>query len=59
MCAVIAFFNISFAAAIHVVLVRFSEDPNIVRELVRLEEDLEENVVGGKFGSISMCPERS
>ena len=28
------------------VLVRFSEDPEIVRDLVPLKEDLEEDVVG-------------
>ena len=33
-------FHVFFAAAIHVVLVRFSEDEDIVRELVRLEEDV-------------------
>ena len=27
-------------------VVRFSEDPNIVRDLVHLEEDLEENAAG-------------
>ena len=30
----------------HAVVVRFSEDPNIVRDLVYLEEDLEENAAG-------------
>ena len=30
----------------HAVVVRFSEDPDIVRDLVHLEEDLEEDVVG-------------
>ena len=33
------------AAAIHAVLVRFSEDPDILRYLVHLEEDLGENGV--------------
>ena len=33
-------FNVFFAAAIHAVLVRFSEDPDILRDLVHLEEDL-------------------
>ena len=32
-------FNI-FAAATHAMIVRFSEDPDIVRDLVHLEEDL-------------------
>ena len=39
-------FNIFFAAVAHAVLVRFSEDPDIVRDLVHLEEDLEENAAG-------------
>ena len=30
----------------HVVVVRFSEDPDIVRDLIHLEEDLEENAAG-------------
>ena len=38
-------FNIFFAAAIHDVLVRFSEDPDILRDLVHLEEDLGEDGV--------------
>ena len=38
-------FNI-FAAVIHVVLVRFSEEPKMARDLVHLEEELEEDVVG-------------
>ena len=33
-------FNMFFAAAIHVVLVRFSEDRAIVRDLVHLEESV-------------------
>ena len=37
-------FNI-FAAVTHAVVVRFSEDPDIVRDLVHLE-DLEENAAG-------------
>ena len=39
-------FSIFFAAVMHAVLVRFSEEPEIVRDLVHLEEDLEEDVVG-------------
>ena len=39
-------FNISFAAVSHAVVVRSSEDPDIVRDLVHLEEDLEENAAG-------------
>ena len=38
-------FNI-FAAVTYAVVVRFSEDPDIVRDLVHLEEDLEENAAG-------------
>ena len=30
----------------HAVVVRFSEDPDIVRDLVHLEENLEENAAG-------------
>ena len=37
--------NVSFAAAIHAVLVRFSEVPDILRDLVHLEEDLGEDGV--------------
>ena len=32
-------FNVLFATTIHVILVRFSEDDDIVRDLVHLEED--------------------
>ena len=39
-------FNIFFASVTHAVVVRFSEDPDNVRDLVHLEEDLEENAVG-------------
>ena len=42
------FFKVFFAAAIHAVLVRFSEDPEILRDLVDLEEDLEHDGVGEK-----------
>ena len=38
-------FNVLFAAAIHAVLVRFSEDQDILRDLVHLEEDLGEDGV--------------
>ena len=34
-----------FAAVIHAVLVRFSEDPDIARDLVHLEKDLQEDLV--------------
>ena len=33
-------FNVLFAAATHVILVRFSEDEDIMRELVHFEEDV-------------------
>ena len=36
-------FNVLFATAIHAVLIRFSEDPGILKDLLHLEEDL-----GGK-----------
>ena len=36
-------FNVLFAAVIHAVLVRFSEDPYVLRDLVHLEEDLGED----------------
>ena len=38
--------NIVFAAVTHAVVVRFIEDPDIVRDLVHLGENLEEDVVG-------------
>ena len=38
-------FNVFFAEAIHVVLVRFGEDPDILRDLLHLEEDLGEDGV--------------
>ena len=38
-------FNVFFDAAIHAVLVRFSEEPDICRDLVHLEEDLGEGGV--------------
>ena len=40
-----AYFQCIFAAAIHPALVRFSEDPDILRGLVHLEEDRGENGV--------------
>ena len=36
--------NIFFASVMHTVLVRFSEDLDIVRGLIHLEEDLEDGV---------------
>ena len=38
-------FNI-FAAVTHALVVRFSEDPDIMRDLVHLKEDHEENAAG-------------
>ena len=49
-------FSVFFAAAIHAVLVRFSEDLAILRDLVHLEEDLGED---GVKGTTSMCTEIS
>ena len=46
MCLVAIFlFNVFFAAVIHAVLVRFSEDPYIFRDLFDLEGDLGEDGV--------------
>ena len=36
----------TFAIVTHAVVVRFSEGPDIVRDLVHLEEDREENAAG-------------
>ena len=36
--------KIFFAAVIHAVVVRFSDHPDIVRDLVHLEKNLEEDV---------------
>ena len=41
-------FNIFFVAVTHAVVVRFSEDPDIVQDLIHLEEDLEENAPPGR-----------
>ena len=48
-------FDIFFAAAIHAVLVRFSEGPDILRDLVHLDDD----GVGGKRWAIRSCAKRS
>ena len=45
-----------FAVVIHAVLVRFSEDPDILRGLARLEEDLGEEVM--KIGPLT-CVRRA
>ena len=47
-----------FAAVTHAVLVRFSEDPDIVRVFVHLEEDLEENAAGVSSDPLS-CVRRA
>ena len=39
-------FNTFFAAVTHSVVVCFTEDSGIVRDLVHLDEDLEENAAG-------------
>lgn len=39
-------FNVCFAAAIHAVLVRSSEDPVILRDFVYFDDDFEEGGVG-------------
>ena len=39
-------FNVFFAYVTHAVALRFSEDPDIVRDLAYLEEDLKDNVAG-------------
>ena len=49
-------FNVFFAVAIHAVLVRFSEDPGILRDLVHHEEDLGED--GAKVEPLA-CVRRS
>ena len=36
-------FNVFFVVVIHAVLVRFSEDPDTLRDLAHLEEDLGED----------------
>ena len=44
-CVLSPLFNVFFAAAMHAVLVRFSEDPDTLRDLVHFEEDLGGNGV--------------
>ena len=54
-------FNVFFAYVTHAVALRYSEDPDIVRDFVHLEKDLDKNaagvysdrlhVYGGKFGA--------
>ena len=36
-------FSVFFAAAVYAILVRFGEDPDILKDLVHLEEDLGED----------------
>ena len=50
-------FNIVFATATHAMLVRFSEDPEVARDVVHLEEDLEEDEVGVISDSLNTCTE--
>ena len=38
-------------------LVRFSEDPEVARDVVHLEEDLEEDEVGVISDSLNTCTE--
>ena len=45
MCIVTASFNVFLTAAVHAVLVRLIEDPDILRDLVHFEEDLGEDGV--------------
>ena len=52
------FFSISYSLLTHAVVVRFSEDPDIVRDLVHLEEDLEENAAGGSSDPLA-CVRRA
>ena len=49
--------NIFFAAVTHAVVVRFSEDPDIVRDLFHLEEDLEKNATGVSSDTLA-CVQR-
>ena len=49
-------FKASFADMMYVMLVRFSEDPEFLRDLVHLEEDLGED--GGKVDPL-MCVRRA
>ena len=51
-------FNIFFAAVTHAVVVRFSVDPDIVRDLVHLEKDLEENAAGVSSDPLA-CAQRA
>ena len=47
--------NISFAAVTRAVVVRFSDDADIVRDLVHLEEDLAENAAGVSSDPLACC----
>ena len=51
-------FDIFFAAVTHAVVVHVSEDPSIVRYLVHLEEDLEENAAGVRSDPL-VCLQRA
>ena len=50
--------NIFFAAVTHAVVLRFSEDSDIVRAFVHLEEDLEEDTAGVRSDPLS-CVRRA
>ena len=48
--------DIFFDAVTHAVVARFSEDPDIVRDLVHLYEDLEENAAGVSSDPLACVP---
>ena len=49
-------FSIAFAAVTHAVVVRFSEDPDIVRDWVHHEGDLEDNAAGVSLDPLACVP---
>ena len=51
-------FNIFFAAVTHAVVVHFSEAPDIVQDLVYLEQDLEENAAAASSDPLA-CVRRA
>ena len=48
--------DIFFDAVTHAVVARFCEDPDIVRDLVHLYEDLEENAAGVSSDPLACVP---
>ena len=50
------FFHVFFAAATHAVVVRFNEDPDVLGDLIPLENDLGDD--GVKVGPLA-CVSRS